>query len=156
MLDLARRLRRSPKRTQAAAALAAVLVAAAVAAALLEAYGPALAAVVLLLAGMALSLTRENARLHRKLDQQQRELRDQHRVAMRYAAKADKRLRTLDARLSAVTRNFDSRLREASADTEAATRRVLGAIETERFAASERHHEIATALGKGADGADRA
>jgi acyl-CoA synthetase (AMP-forming)/AMP-acid ligase II len=156
MLDLARRFRRSSKRTQAAVALAAVLVAAAVAAALLEAYGPALAAVVLLLAGLALTLVRENARLHRKLDEQHRELQAQHRDAMRYAAKADKRLRTLDARISFVNRTLDIRLREASADTEAASRRVLGAIESERFAAAERHHEIAKALGSGAEDTARA
>lgn len=151
MSDLARRFRRSPKRTRAAALIGAAIAAGAVAAALLEAYGLALAAVILLLAGLALMLSRQNARLHRRLEAQAREQADRHRDAMRYAAKADKRLRTLDARISLVNRTLDIRLREASADTEASLRRVLGTIESERFAAAERHHEIAKAIGNDAD-----
>jgi hypothetical protein len=144
-------VRRSPKRTQAAVLLAAAFAAGAAAAALLEAYGLALAAVIVLLAGLALMLYRQNARLHRRLEVQEQAQADRHRDAMRYAAKADKRLRTLDARVSLVNRTLDIRLREMSADTEAASRRVLGTIETERLAAAERHHSIAKALGEDAD-----
>ncbi|MCC3762508.1 hypothetical protein K3N28_05425 [Glycomyces sp. TRM65418] len=140
MLDLALRFRRSTKRTRAAATAAAVLVAAAVAAALLGAYGPALAAVVLLLAGLGLALVQENARLRQKLD-------DQHRDAMRYAAKADKRLRALDASVGMLNRKLEVQSRGLSGDFDAASRRILGAIESERFAAAERHHEIAAFLG---------
>jgi len=139
MPDLVRRIRRASPRTLLAAALGAAVTAAGIAAALLDEYGLALAAALCLLAAVPLLQSRANARLRRQLT-------NQHRQEMRYAIKADQRLRRLDARVDLLNRTLDVRARETSADLNAAARRILGAVETERYAAAERHQSIAASL----------
>ncbi|MCD0444351.1 hypothetical protein LO763_12025 [Glycomyces sp. A-F 0318] len=67
----------------------------------------------------------------------------QHRQSMRYAVKADHRLRELSSRLDHMTRTVDKQFSQLSEELAAANRRVLASVESERYAAAARHHQAA-------------
>lgn len=131
MLDL---LRRSSKRMKLLAVLAVLGGVGGAAAALLGADRVALAILCLMLAVAAPVLVVENTA--------------QHRERMQYAYKADHRLRALTSRLDNMTRTVDRKFTQMTDEVGRSHRRILASVESERYSAAARHHQIADAVGR--------
>ena len=75
-----------------------------------------------------------------------------HRQSMRYAVKSDHRLRELSSRLDYMTRTVEKQFAQMSEEVASANRRVLASVESERYAAAARHHQVHQARDQGASG----
>lgn len=139
MFQTMRRIARAPRRYQAAGALIVLVTAAGALAALLGAPNVALAILVCLVGAAVLLLAALSAAILRRV-------RSQHNTAMRYQVKADERLRLIYARLDWVTRSIDTKMGALSDEIAADTRRILASVETERYAAAARHHQISAVI----------